>query len=78
MADALDLGSSAARRGGSSPPSRNPSKRNRAAVEIVSGSRNIGGLVSGHFGAESIRYLWGNPMLCLVKCAKEMRTFVRT
>jgi hypothetical protein len=26
MADALDLGSSAARRGGSSPPSRNPMK----------------------------------------------------
>jgi hypothetical protein len=41
MADALDLGSSAARRGGSSPPSRIPNKWNRAAAEIGAGSIEI-------------------------------------
>ena len=37
MADALDLGSSAARRGGSSPPSRTIAKPNAQSVNLKKG-----------------------------------------
>src|ERR1700693_5374071 len=41
MADALDLGSSAARRGGSSPPSRTIAKPNAQSVNLKSGAKPV-------------------------------------